>query len=145
MVESFKPFGLLAGRILLSQIFLLSGVMKVMQWSKTADSMTEHGMFAVSFFLAMAILVEIGGGLGVLLGWMTRCSAITLALYLIPVTLVFHNFWAYSGPDMQSQMQNFLKNVTLIGGLMTLAAAGAGRFSVDQCDFKMMRAEPKKT
>ena len=131
MVEQIKPWGLLAGRILLAQIFLLSGTMKILHWSKTAEGMAEKGMAAVSVFLVLAIMVELGGGLGVLLGWFTRCSAITLALFLIPVTLVYHHFWTFEGQAMENQMQHFLKNVTIMGGLLTLAAAGAGRFSVD--------------
>jgi len=131
MVGQIRSWGLLLGRILLAQIFLLSGAMKILHWSKTADSMAEKGMAAVSVFLFLAIVVELGAGLGVLLGWFTRCSAITLALYLIPVTLVFHNFWAFQGQLMENQMQNFLKNVTIMGGLIALAGAGAGRFSVD--------------
>jgi putative oxidoreductase len=144
MVGQIKPWGLLLGRILLAQIFLLSGAMKIMQWSKTADSMAEKGMAAVSVFLVLAIIVELGAGLGVLLGWFTRCSAITLALYLIPVTLVFHNFWTFQGQMMENQMQHFLKNVTIMGGLITLAAAGAGRFSVDEAGGAAAQVETRQ-
>ena len=119
------------GRVLLSLIFISSGVMKIPNWSQTAAHMSEKGMVAVQLFLALAILVEIGAGLGVLLGWWARCSAFTLALYLIPVTLVFHNFWAYGGMEMQNQMQHFMKNLTIFGGLLTLGAVGAGPYSVD--------------
>jgi putative oxidoreductase len=131
MWELCKTSSWFIGRVLLSLIFISSGVMKIMNWSQTAAQMSEKGMVAVQLFLALATIIEIGAGLGVLLGWYARCSAFTLALYLIPVTLVFHNFWALSGPEMQNQMQHFMKNLTIFGGLLTLGAVGAGPISVD--------------
>jgi putative oxidoreductase len=131
MLEQVKPYGALAGRILLAPIFLLSGAMKIMHWNQTADEMAVKGMVAVPFFLALAVLFELGGGLSVLLGYKARLGALALALFLIPVTLVFHDFWTHTGKDMENQMQHFLKNLTIMGGLLTLAAAGAGRFSLD--------------
>src|SRR5262249_46123837 len=62
----------LLGRILLSQIFLISGVAKVLDWSGTAEEMTRMGMVLVPFFLPAAMLVELGGGLSLLLGWKAR-------------------------------------------------------------------------
>jgi len=130
MLEQLKPLGLLAGRILLSQIFLLSAVMKALHWSATTDHMAAKGMVAVPFFLGMAILFELGGGLCVLLGWKARCGALALAFFLIPTTLIFHAFWT-DPQTMENQMQHFLKNLAIMGGLFTLAGAGAGRFSLD--------------
>jgi len=134
-------WGLLVGRVLLGQIFFISGVMKLMNWSKTVDLMTSEGMVAVPLLLAGALLVEIGGGLGVLLGWFTRCSALTLAAFLIPTTLIFHDFWVREGMEAMNQMQHFMKNVTIMGGLVTLAAAGPGRFAVDAV---MSRGRPER-
>src|SRR5262245_17978672 len=71
MYDSTRGFVALMGRLFLSQIFLFSGVMKVVGWSKTASAMQEHGMPAVPFFLAAAIAVELGAGLMILLGWKT--------------------------------------------------------------------------
>jgi putative oxidoreductase len=105
--------------------------MKVFNWETTAEHMAGQGMFAVPVFLFLAILVEVLGGLSVILGYKARLGAVVLALYLIPVTLVFHHFWTFEGAAMQNQMQHFMKNLTIIGGLLTLAAAGAGRLSLD--------------
>src|SRR4051812_45198228 len=88
----------LGGRILLSAIFLLSGFLKIAHWSDTANMMAAHGMPAVPLLLGLAMLTEILGGLGLLLGCQTRLTAFVLFLYLIPATLIFHNFWAVSGP-----------------------------------------------
>lgn len=131
MTEKLNQFGLLVGRILLALIFVMSGSMKVMNWSQTADSMAAENMPAVPFFLVMAILVEIGGGLSVLLGYKCSWGALLLAAFLIPVTLTFHHFWTYEGAAIQNQMQHFMKNVTIMGGLIALAAVGAGQYSLD--------------
>lgn len=131
MFEQAKPYLALAGRVLPGLIFLLSGVMKIFNWDRTAEVMAGQGMFAVPVFLFLAIVVEVLGGLSVILGYQARLGAVALALFLIPVTLVFHHFWTFEGQAMQNQMQHFLKNVTIFGGLLTLAAAGAGRLSLD--------------
>src|SRR5882724_1068921 len=101
MSEPLKGGVWLLGRTLLSLIFLLSGTMKLMNWSKTADMMTEKGMVFVPFFLAASIAFELLGGLSILLGWKARFGALALTLWLIPVSLVIHNFWAYEGQAME--------------------------------------------
>jgi len=131
MFEQIKPCTWMTGRILLSQIFLISGVMKFMNWAMFVGMMNAKGMPAPEFLLALAALTEIGGGLGVLLGCQARLSALALALFLVPATLVFHNFWAYEGEMMQNQMQHFLKNLAIMGGLYTIVAVGSGPFSID--------------
>lgn len=120
----------LLGRALLSAIFLLAGVMKLVNWNATVEHMASEGMVAVPFFLAAAVAVELGGGLSLLLGYGARFGAILLVLFLIPATLIFHDFWTYEGQAMQNQMQHFLKNLALIGGLLYVSATGAGRYSL---------------
>ena len=131
MTASASSVVSLIGRVLLSQIFLFSGVMKIVAWSTTAEQMEAKGMVAVPFFLAAAICVEIGAGLLVLLGWKARFAAVVLLLFLIPVTAIFHDFWKYEGTARENQLQHFAKNVTIMGGLSMLAAAGAGALSLD--------------
>lgn len=131
MIESIRPYLLLLARLLLSAIFLASGAMKVADWSRTADHMAAEGMVAVPFLLAGAVALELGAGAGVLVGCGTRLSALALAAFLVPATLIFHDFWTYDGAARQTQMQQFMKNLALTGGLLALAAAGAGRFSID--------------
>src|SRR4051794_5610573 len=113
----------LVGRILLGSIFLLSALGKVTGWSTTAGYMASKGMPLVPFFLAAAMLVELGGGLSLLTGFQARWGALALAAYLIPTTLIFHNFWAFQGQEQQMQMVHFLKNLAIMGGLFQVAAA----------------------
>ena len=121
----------LLGRILLSAIFIISGVSKLFNWATTSQFMAMHGVPMPSLFLLGAILIEIVGGLSLLLGFRARQGAALLFLYLIPVTLIFHDFWALGGADRQMQMINFLKNISIMGGLLEVVALGAGRMSLD--------------
>lgn len=120
------------GRVLLSLIFLLSGFSKITGWDQTAAYMASKGMFAVPFFLTAAIVFEIAGGLSVLLGFKARLGAAALVVFLIPTTLIFHNFWAYEGMERQMQMIMFLKNLSIMGGLLVVVGQGAGACSLDR-------------
>jgi len=92
-----------AGRTLVSIIFILSGINKVSDWAGNSQSMATQGMPLIPLFLSAAILIELAGGLSLLLGWFTRWSATLLFLYLIPTTLIFHNFWAYTGAQLRNR------------------------------------------
>jgi putative oxidoreductase len=130
-------WGLILGRLLMSLIFILSGGGKLMQFAGTASMMASKGIPLTKLALVLSILIEIGGGLALLTGFKVRYIAPVMALWLVPVTLVFHNFWAYQGADQQNQMANFLKNIAIMGGLLiaayadrqvgALARASAGR------------------
>ena len=93
--------------------------------------MAAKGMVAVPFFLTMAILFELGGGLTVLLGFKALLGAWALVFYLIPVSLIFHNFWAFTGAEQRMQVINFLKNHAIMGGLLLVALRGAGKPCID--------------
>ncbi|MHB8410553.1 MAG: DoxX family protein [Candidatus Acidiferrales bacterium] len=126
----------LVGRILISVIFLLSGITKLMSWSGSAAFLAVKGMPMPSVMLAGAIIVEVLGALCLITGFQTRIAAIIMFLYLIPATLIFHNFWAMQGA-MRADMQiHFLKNVAIMGGLLMVAAYGPGQLSVDACCVK---------
>jgi putative oxidoreductase len=131
MTGSLNRYAQLVGRILLSLIFILSGFSKIGQWSAIAAAMTSKGIPLVSITLPLTVLIELGGGLALLFGYRARPAAALLALWLVPVTLTFHNFWAFHGPDQQAQMGNFLKNLAIIGGLLRLVSDGAGAISLD--------------
>ncbi|MFQ5459043.1 MAG: DoxX family protein, partial [Myxococcota bacterium] len=100
-------------------------------WSGTAGYMASRGMPAIPVLLTLAIIFELLGGLSILLGWKTKAGALALFLFLVPVTLIFHNFWTYPPEQQQMQMIMFLKNLAIMGGLLMLAGAGPGPLSVD--------------
>ncbi|MEI7728782.1 MAG: DoxX family protein [Verrucomicrobiota bacterium] len=121
-----EPLLTLFARILLSLIFILSGFGKIGDWSGTTKYMASKGMVAIPFFLAMAILCELGGGLSVLFGYKARFGALVLICFLVPVSLIFHNFWSFSGMEQRMQMIHFLKNLAIMGGLLLVARRGTG-------------------
>ena len=125
------PWAPLAGRLLLSTIFILSGLTKFTDWNGTADYMAGHGLPLIPLLLPIAALVEIAGGLAILLGARSRAAALLLFLYLIPTTLIFHNFWSQTGAEYINQMHHFLKNLAIMGGLALIFGLGPGFPSVD--------------
>jgi putative oxidoreductase len=120
------------GRVLLALIFVLSGINKLAHWSETASYMAATGLPVVPILLAIAVIIELACGVFVMIGYRTDVSALILFLYLVPVTLLFHNFWSYHGMEAQMQMVNFLKNLSIMGGLLSLAAASPTHVSVDE-------------
>ena len=120
-------YTMLIGRILLGAIFLISGISKIADPQGTQQYMQAMGMtWATTLFYVGAIVIEVGGGLSLLLGYWTRAGALALMLFMIPTTLIFHtNF------GDQNQMIHFLKNLAMFGGLFYVAAYGAGPLSLD--------------
>jgi putative oxidoreductase len=114
---NLEKWGFALGRFLLSTIFIVSGVFKATGFAATADVMAKQGIPLAKLALVITILIEVGGGLLLLTGFKARYAAVVLALFLVPVTLVFHN------PAHQDQMVNFLKNLAIIGGLLVTASA----------------------
>lgn len=122
-----QKYGDLLARILIVAIFLMSGLGKIFDPQTTMGYMQAMGMPAVGFFLAMAIIFEVLGGLSVLLGYKTKWGAGALMIFLIPTTLIFHTNFAD-----QMQMIMFMKNLAILGALIGLAVNGAGSLSLDQ-------------
>lgn len=121
----------LAGRILLALIFIVSGFGKLTNYAGTEAYMASAGLPMVGLLLPLTILVELGGGLAIALGLMTRVVAIVMFLFLIPVSLVFHHFWDVPAAQTMMQQIQFMKNVSIMGGMLMLAYAGPGSWSVD--------------
>ncbi|HNU68019.1 MAG TPA: DoxX family protein [Myxococcota bacterium] len=121
----------LVGRILLGVLFLMAGIGKISGWEGTAGYMASVGMPFVPLFLFGAIVLEVGGGLSLLLGLKARLGGLLLAMFLVPTTLIFHAFWNLEGQERYMQMLMFNKNLAIIGGLLYVAVFGAGKFSLD--------------
>jgi len=111
-----------AGRVLIALLFLVSGFNKLPHWGETAGYMASMGMNAVPLWLFLATAIEIVGGAALAFGVYYRTFAVLLALYLVPVTFIFHGFWRFEGMEAMIQSSNFLKNLAIIGGLLLVAA-----------------------
>ncbi len=121
----------LIGRLLLAALFLPAGISKIGAFSGTAGYIGSVGLPLPELGAAIAIAVEILGGLALLLGWGTRWAALALAVFTLMASVFFHNFWAMPAEQMMVQQLMFFKNIAVIGGLLVLAAFGAGTLSVD--------------
>ncbi|WP_103030412.1 DoxX family membrane protein [Salinibacter altiplanensis] len=114
-----------AARVLLGLIFVVSGANKIAGFEGTMQYMAEYGMPATGLLLVGAIVLEVVGGLSVLLGYGARVGAVVLVLFLIPATLIFHTDFS-----QQTQVVMFLKNLSIMGGLLLLAVHGPGAYSL---------------
>jgi putative oxidoreductase len=130
VVCSFTAF---IARLCLSAIFISAGFGKLLDYEATAVYMASKEMTMIPLFLYTAALIEILAGLALLLGYKTRYAAGILALFLIPATLIFHDFWNASGGDRHLQMIMFFKNLAIFGGLLYAVNCGPGSWSCDSC------------
>lgn len=132
MTDIINKFGPLLGRILLALIFLLSGIGKIGGFAGTAGYMASKGLPMVEVLLAITIVIEIGAALMLILGWKAKLGAAALFLWMIPVTILFHNFWAMPADQQMIQQIMFMKNLGLMGGMLYIMAFGSGPLSVDK-------------
>jgi putative oxidoreductase len=132
MNPTYESLAAFVGRIFLALIFVVSGVGKISGYAGTAAYMASKGLPLVEILLPLTIAVELGGGLLLALGWKARWAALALFLFLIPTTLIFHQFWGLEPKLAQMQKIHFLKNVAIMGGMLMVLAIGAGRWSVDR-------------
>lgn len=140
MNKAIESSATLMGRVFLSIIFIMAGFGKIMDWSGTAGYMEAQGMPMIPLLLLGAIACEWVGGISLLIGFKTRLGALALIVFLIPTTLIFHNFWADPPDQRQLQMIMFLKNVAILGGLLMVLAHGAGPVSIDSRTSKKTEA-----
>ncbi|MES2546620.1 MAG: DoxX family protein [Pseudomonadota bacterium] len=116
----------LVGRILLSLIFILSGFAKINDHAGTLSYINSVGAPMPELAYWIAVIVEVVFGIALLLGYKARIAAGGLAVFTLAAAILFHNNFAD-----QIQMIMFLKNITIIGGLLLIVAYGAGGFSID--------------
>lgn len=130
MCALLKQYGPFLGRVLLSVIFIIAGAKKILNFAGTAGYMASKGLPMSEVLLVLTILIELGGGLMILIGWQARWAATAIFLFLIPVTIIFHPFWADS-----EQFNSFFKNLAIMGGMLYIMAFGAGPISLgrDSC------------
>ena len=129
--EMVKQYGPFIGRILMALIFLVSGFGKITGFAGTAGYMASKGLPFAEVLLAGALAFELAGAIMLILGWRAHWGALLLIVFMIPATLMFHNFWAAEAAQYQDQLNHFLKNVAMVGGLLYVMAFGAGPLSLD--------------
>ena len=115
----------LAGRLLLSAIFIISGLSKLAAPAATIGYIQSVGLPLAPLGFAFAVAVEVLGGFALIAGYRSRLVAAVLAVFTLATALVFHNDLAD-----QNQFIHFFKNIAMVGGLLQVVAFGAGRFSL---------------
>lgn len=119
------------GRLLIAALFIPAGIGKLTGFAGTVGYIASKGLPLPELGAVIAIVVEVGIGLAFLLGWHTRLAALVLAAFTLAASVFFHNFWAVPADQAMVQQLMFIKNIAVAGGLLTIAAWGAGAWSLD--------------
>lgn len=122
----------LFGRILLALIFVQAGIRKLGAIDATVANMASHGVPFANVLVFGAILVELGGGLMLIVGWHARPAALVLFFYTLTLALIFHAFWTVTGPAQRAEYSVFFNHISMMGGMLYVVAFGAGALSLDE-------------
>ena len=132
IAEGLFPF---LARVFICAIFVQGAFGKILGWQGQAQYMASRGMnqATIPVLLGIALVIEAVGVLCLLVGWQARIAAFVMCVYLGAVSVMLHNFWTVTNEMARGGMQTqFLKNVGIMGGLLMIAAYGAGRWAVDK-------------
>ena len=130
-MTALNRYGPLAGRILIALIFVFAGFGKISGFEGTVGYIASKGLPLPQLAAIGAILVELGGGIMLVLGWKTRWAAAAILIFTALAALIFHNFWAAPPDQAQNQMIHFMKNLAIMGGLLFVVIHGSGPISMD--------------
>jgi putative oxidoreductase len=122
----------LAARLLLAALFVIAGFGKIGGFEGTAAFIASKGLPLPQLGAVLAIVVELGGGILLIVGWKARWTALAMAVFTLAASFIFHDFWNQVDAAARTNQLMFLKNLSIIGGLLMVAAFGPGRLSVDR-------------
>ena len=116
---------MLFGRAMLAGIFIVAGYQKLLHFPDFAGAMANKGLPAPNTLLILTVIIELGGGILLLVGMFARAMSLAIFLFIIPVTYIYHPFWV-----SPAELNAFLKNVAIMGGLLYVMINGPGRYSI---------------
>ena len=122
----------LIGRILIALLFIPAGFGKLAGFAGTVGYIASAGLPLPQVGAALAIIVELGFGILLLVGFKSRLAALVIAVFTVATAVFFHNYWAMPADKVYVNQLNFFKNLAIAGGLLAIAAFGPGRFSIDK-------------
>lgn len=131
MPSTLENLFVLIGRLTLAALFLPAGLSKITGFGGTVGYIESVGLPLAALGAIIAIVVEVAGGLALIAGLFTRISAIVLAVFTLLASVFFHAYWAVPADQAFMQQLLFYKNLAVVGGLLVLAAHGAGQWSLD--------------
>lgn len=131
-MEIVRMYGPLVGRVLLALIFITAGYGKISGFDGTVGYMQAYNMPMPQVLAVLAIIIELGGGIMIAVGWKARWGAAAIFIFVLVASVIFHAFWAV--PAEQVQMQNimFMKNLAIMGGMLYIVTYGSGPLSADK-------------
>ena len=122
----------LVGRGLLGLYFIVPGITKITGWTAMMGYMEAHGVPLIPVLLALTIVLQIGGGACLAIGYRTQLMAFVLAGLTLVISIFMHDFWSMAeGVQRNHEMQNFIKNMAIMGGLLVVTNLGTGWLSLD--------------
>ncbi|MBB3175957.1 DoxX family protein [Variovorax sp. Sphag1AA] len=122
----------LIGRILIAALFIPAGFGKLMGFAGTVGYIASAGLPLPQLGAVIAIVVELGFGILLLVGFKSRLAAIVIAVFTVAAAVFFHNYWGMPADKAYVNQLMFFKNLAIAGGLLAIAAFGPGRISVDR-------------
>jgi putative oxidoreductase len=135
MMNGINDGVILAARLFLATLFLIFGWRKLRDFSGTVSQMVQDGLPMPVLAAAVATFMELPVAFAVAVGAFTRPSAVLLAVYTLGTSLVEHRYWTVKGTDQLASLEDFYKNLSIMGGFLLLYVAGPGKYSIDVlCD-----------
>jgi len=131
-IERWRDELILLGRVLMMLLFLISGWGKLTGFQGTVGYMGTVGAPMPMVAAGIAVVMEFGVGIALLIGFWTRPLALLMALFVLGTALIAHTFWNVEGAMQTANMVQFYKNLSIMGGLLLLAVTGAGKYAVQK-------------
>jgi len=132
-MNNIENICLLAGRFLMGLYFIVPGISKITNFEGTRAYMEQHNVPMISVLLIVTIIVQLSAGAALIVGFKGRYAAFILAGLTVVISIFMHNFWAMEeGIARGHEMQNFVKNMAIVAGLLMAAGLGTGKFSLSK-------------
>lgn len=132
METMMNRYGPLVGRVLLALIFIHAGFGKITGFHGVVGYIDAHGLPMPQIAAIVAIVVELGGGIMIAVGWKARWAAAALFIFTLIASVIFHAFWAVEASQVRLQNILFMKNIAIMGGMLYIMVHGSGPMSVDR-------------
>ena len=131
-MEIVRMYGPLVGRVLLALIFIISGFGKLIGFAGTVGYIQSVGLPVPQLAAVIAIIVELGGGIMLVVGWKARWAAAALFIFAFLAGILFHAFWSSPADQAMMQQIQFMKNLAIMGGMLYIVVYGSGPLSADK-------------
>lgn len=129
-MSAFSSFFAFFARIFLAVLFVVSGWAKLTGFEGTVGYVASNGLPVPQLFAALTILIELGGGILLILGLFSRIAAFIMAGFVLLTIVLVHHFWTMADAEMAANQLAAMKNLAIAGGLLMVTAFGPGAWAV---------------